>query len=86
MTTVNKEEALSALLNSFEEGYQFKGIAEKITTNQRISDEDGMLLFEKASLGLAATFANYVREKKHGNFTYFNRNFHIEPTNVCVFS
>ena len=86
MTTVNKEEALSALLNSFEEGNHFKEIAEKIITNQRISDEDGMLLFEKASLGLAATFANYIREKKHGDFTYFNRNFHIEPTNVCVFS
>lgn len=30
--------------------------------------------------------ANYIRERKHGNYTYFNRNFHIEPTNVCVFS
>ena len=30
--------------------------------------------------------ANFIREKRHGNFTYFNRNFHIEPTNVCVFS
>ena len=86
MTTVNKEEALLRLLDSFEEGNYFKKIGEKITTHQRISDEDGILLFEKASLGLAATFANYIREKKHGDFTYFNRNFHIEPTNVCVFS
>src|SRR6195952_1826693 len=86
MTILNKEEALSILVNSYEEGHQFRKIAEKITTNQRITDEDGMLLFEKASLGLAATFANYIREKKHGDFTYFNRNFHIEPTNVCVFS
>ena len=30
--------------------------------------------------------ANYVRERLHGDTTYFNRNFHIEPTNVCVFS
>ena len=86
MTTVNKEEALSVLINSFEEGDHFKEIAEKIITSERISDEEGMMLFEKASLGLAATFANYIREKKHGDFTYFNRNFHIEPTNVCVFS
>lgn len=35
---------------------------------------------------MAAVFANYIREKKHGDLTYFNRNFHIEPTNVCVFS
>ncbi|MEO8765489.1 MAG: aminofutalosine synthase MqnE [Ginsengibacter sp.] len=86
MTLLNREEELSALLNSFEEGVHFSKIAEKITAGQRISDEDGLLLFEKASLGLAATFANYIREKKHGNLTYFNRNFHIEPTNVCVFS
>ena len=86
MTTINKEKALPELLNSFEEGTLFKKIAEKILASQRISDEDGLMLFEKASLGLAATFANYIREKKHGDFTYFNRNFHIEPTNVCVFS
>ena len=29
--------------------------------------------------------ANYVREKKNGDYVYFNRNFHIEPTNICVF-
>src|SRR5664279_2794541 len=86
MTIVNKKEELSGLLYSFEEGSQFTKIAEKIVGGQRISDEDGVLLFEKASLGLAATFANYIREKKHGDITYFNRNFHIEPTNVCVFS
>lgn len=86
MTTVNKEEELLEILGSFEEGNHFKKIAKKITGNERISDEDGMMLFEKASLGLAATFANYIREKKHGDLTYFNRNFHIEPTNVCVFS
>ena len=86
MTTVNKEEALSALLDSFKEGNDFKKIGEKIIGGERISNEDGLLLFEKASLGLSATLANYIREKKHGDVTYFNRNFHIEPTNVCVFS
>ncbi|WP_394767544.1 CofH family radical SAM protein, partial [Ferruginibacter sp.] len=30
--------------------------------------------------------ANFIRERLHGDTTYFNRNFHIEPTNVCVFS
>src|SRR6476469_7569261 len=82
----NKEEALSTLLHSFEEGNHFNKIGEKIIAGERIDDEEGMMLFEKASLGLSATFANYIREKKHGDVTYFNRNFHIEPTNVCVFS
>ena len=86
MITGNKEEELLEITNSFEEGKHFNTIAKKITGNERITNEEGVLLFEKASLGLAATFANYIREKKHGDITYFNRNFHIEPTNVCVFS
>lgn len=86
MINSTKEKELLEVISSLNEGKEFKEIAEKITANERISDEDGMMLFEKASLGLAATFANYIREKKHGDKTYFNRNFHIEPTNVCVFS
>ncbi len=65
---------------------ELKKIANKILNNQRISFEDGVLLFEKASLAFVGALANFVRETKHGNTTYFNRNFHIEPTNGCVFS
>ncbi len=61
-------------------------IADKIYNKQRISEEDGVLLFEKASLPFLGALANFVRERMHGDTTYFNRNFHIEPTNVCVFS
>jgi len=86
MINTNKEDELISLVSSFHEGNFFKKIAEKITNDERITDEEGLLLFEKASLGLTAMFANYIREKKHGDITYFNRNFHIEPTNVCVFS
>jgi len=63
-----------------------KQIAEKVKAGKRITDEEGLLLFEKASLAFVGSLANYIREKLHGNKTYFNRNFHIEPTNVCVFS
>ena len=59
---------------------------EKILNNERLSEEDGLLLFEKAGLPFVGAFANLVRERLHGDNTYFNRNFHIEPTNVCVFS
>lgn len=61
-------------------------IGEKILAAERITPAEGLLLFEKGSLSYLGTLANYVREKLHGNKTYFNRNFHIEPTNVCVFS
>ena len=63
-----------------------KIIAEKVKNQQRITDEEGIILFEKGSLGFVGTLANYIRERLHGDTTYFNRNFHIEPTNVCVFS
>jgi aminodeoxyfutalosine synthase len=66
------------------------GIQEKIGTKiiagQRLTPGEGLWLFEHASVGWLGTMANFVREKLHGQRTYFNRNFHIEPTNVCVFS
>jgi aminodeoxyfutalosine synthase len=61
-------------------------IAQKVNNNERITDEECLLLFEKASLGFAGSLANKIRERMHGNKTYFNRNFHIEPTNVCLFT
>jgi aminodeoxyfutalosine synthase len=61
-------------------------IGGKIVNKQRISPEDGLLLFEKGGLPFVGALANFVRERLHGNTTYFNRNFHIEPTNVCVFA
>jgi aminodeoxyfutalosine synthase len=64
----------------------FKTIASKIENRQRISQEEGLMLFEKGSLAMLGTMANFIRERAHGHNTYFNRNFHIEPTNVCVFS
>ncbi|MGB3154080.1 MAG: radical SAM protein, partial [Chitinophagaceae bacterium] len=61
-------------------------IAEKVKSGQRITDQECLLLFEKASLGFVGSLANEVRIRKNGDKVYFNRNFHIEPTNVCVFS
>lgn len=61
-------------------------VADKVKAGQRITDEDCLLLFEKASLGFVGQLANEIKEKLHGNKVFFNRNFHIEPTNVCVFS
>ena len=61
-------------------------IAKKVKNKERVSDEDCLLLFEKGSLAFVGSLANFIRERLHGDKTYFNRNFHIEPTNVCVFS
>lgn len=63
-----------------------QSISQKVKNNQRITNEECLLLFEQGSLSFVGALANYIREQKHGDKTYFNRNFHIEPTNVCVFS
>ena len=65
---------------------ELSNIQDKIYNGERITDEEGLTLFEKGSLPFLGSLANYIREKKHGDITYFNRNFHIEPTNVCVFT
>ena len=65
---------------------ELTSIQDKIYNGERITDEEGLTLFEKGSLPFLGSLANYIREKKHGDTTYFNRNFHIEPTNVCVFT
>ena len=65
---------------------RLRTLAEKVLHKERITDEEGILLFEAGSLGFTGTLANFIRERLHGDTTYFNRNFHIEPTNVCVFS
>ncbi|MFN3940850.1 MAG: aminofutalosine synthase MqnE, partial [Chitinophagales bacterium] len=61
-------------------------IADKVLSGKRIDFNEGVALFESASLGFAGTLADFIRRKKHGAITYFNRNFHIEQTTLCVFS
>ncbi|MCP3928427.1 MAG: aminofutalosine synthase MqnE [Bacteroidetes bacterium] len=65
---------------------ELRQVAEKVMEGERISEQDGLLLYKKGSLGFVGALANHIREKKHGEKTYFNRNFHVEPTNVCIYS
>ncbi|MFM7646076.1 MAG: aminofutalosine synthase MqnE [Sphingomonadales bacterium] len=63
-----------------------RNITEKVRAGQRISDAECLTLFKEGSLGLVGTLANEIKQRLHGNKVFFNRNFHIEPTNICVFS
>jgi aminodeoxyfutalosine synthase len=64
---------------------EIKDISTKVINGERITPGEGVSLYKDATLSHLGLLANYVREQKNGNFTYFNRNFHIEPTNLCVF-
>ncbi len=65
---------------------ELRQIAEKVANAERITETEGLLLYEQGELGYLGTLANVVRERKHGDNTYFNRNFHIEPTNICIYT
>ncbi len=64
---------------------EHRRIAEKVCEGQRLTPQEGLYLYEYGELPFVGTLANYIRERKHGDNTYFNRNFHIEPTNLCVY-
>ena len=63
-----------------------QNIGLKVKNGERINKEEALFLFENAELSYLGVLANYIREQKHGDYTYFNRNFHVEPTNICVFT
>jgi len=60
-------------------------IADQVLAGQRIDDEACLYLYEHASVSFLGMLANEIRIRKHGKRTYFNRNFHLEPTNVCIY-
>jgi len=67
------------------EDVQLQRIAAMVRDGERVSAEDGVYLYERADLSYLSVLATHVREQKNGNYAYFNRNFHVEPTNICVF-
>jgi aminodeoxyfutalosine synthase len=77
---------LTFILNDAGLAQELKAIALKVQNKERISFDEGVYLYEHAELAYLGVLANYIREQKHGDKTYFNRNFHIEPTNVCIYT
>lgn len=75
-----------SILASAQLDAELKRIAQKVFNGQRISFDEGVYLYEHGELGYLGTLANYIREKKNGKYVYFNRNFHVEPTNICVYT
>lgn len=80
------KEQLQLLLRDPNLGTPWRTIAEKVAEGERITPQEGQLLFEEGDLGYLGTLANTIRETRHGDQTYFNRNFHVEPTNVCLYT
>ena len=59
-------------------------IAEKVALGERLSIEDGLVLFEHPNLNEVGRLADFVRKARFENFAFFNSNVHVNQTNVCV--
>ncbi len=72
-------------MSQAEHASRIKEIRAKVEAGARLSFDDGVFLDEKADLFTLGELANLVRERKNGNFAYYNVNTHLNPTNVCVY-
>ncbi|MCD6355138.1 MAG: aminofutalosine synthase MqnE [Prolixibacteraceae bacterium] len=61
-----------------------KQVAEKVINGRRISSEDALILYESTNLALLGVLAGLAKKRTSGEYVFFNQNFHIEPTNICV--
>ena len=82
---MNTTSTLAFIIRDQDLSEQLRSIAQKVLAKQRITFEEGVYLYEHAELGYLGALANHIREAKHGDKTYFNKNFHLEPTNLCVY-
>ena len=62
-----------------------ENIASKIRTGERISGDEARLLWHEAPLWLLGELAVGMKRRMSGNKVFYNRNFHVEPTNICLF-
>ncbi|HPV56807.1 MAG TPA: aminofutalosine synthase MqnE, partial [Tenuifilaceae bacterium] len=80
------EHLLSTYISDSKLTESLKPIVNKVLASERISVDETIELYEKAELGLLSQLASIVCTRKNGDNIYFNKNFHIEPTNLCIYN
>jgi aminodeoxyfutalosine synthase len=81
---VMPEDQIPELTEALQTTELMKKIARKVLHEERVSADEGVALFEEADLGFLGMLASRVRQRKNGDNAYYIRNYHIEPTNICV--
>lgn len=74
------------ILSTIDYSANLIAIAEKVIENKRITSSDAVTLYNEADLGFLGILANYANNQKNRDIVFFNQNFHIEPTNLCVYN
>lgn len=61
-------------------------ISDAVRRGERISAEAALTLWREAPLWLLGELATARKRKASGDTVYYNRNVHLEPTNICLFN
>ena len=77
-------DSMQKIYQSFHIPAEIKTIAGKIFDGENITTTDALLLYQCNELALLGVLANVVKKRLSGDYVFFNRNFHIEPTNICI--
>jgi aminodeoxyfutalosine synthase len=78
-------EQIIHFLQTYQGREKLKSIGHKVAQGNRLTPGEALYLYEHAELSLLGVLASLSRQKWSGNKVFFNRNFHVEPTNICVF-
>lgn len=83
MSTRTEEPSLSPVTRRALDRAGLGDLADKVVEGERLDLQDGVRLMQTPALSAVGALANLVRERRHGDWTWFNRNQHINATNVC---
>jgi aminodeoxyfutalosine synthase len=72
------------ITNSLKIPYSIKTIAEKVFDSEPISTGDALELYNSSNLALLGVLASFTKKRLSGEYVFFNQNFHLEPTNICI--
>jgi len=79
-----QEEQIRTVFDLINVPVALSDIARKVVHGERVTPSEGIMLFEQGELGFLGKLADVVRQRKNGDEVFYIRNFHIEPTNICV--
>jgi len=72
------------IFKSFQIPAAIKNISEKVFNSEQISTTDALELYNSSNLALLGVLAGVTKKRLSGDYVFFNRNFHLEPTNICI--
>jgi aminodeoxyfutalosine synthase len=83
--TAKENQSIQAILDA-DISTELKEIAGKVAQRKRITNQEAIYLYHHAELSYLGILANHIRTYMNKSYVYFNHNFHVEPTNVCVYT